>query len=295
MLRRAFGLVELLVVMGVIGIVIGLALPAVQQARGAAARAQCQNQLKQIGLALHGFHDDHGHLPPSARKRSKIELNPESNLSWMASILPGLEQGAVHQSAISAFRADPNPLHNPPHTGLATVVPLYICPADGRLRNPLTDSDGITAAYTSYLGIYGVISPDHTRGLRGAMGSSFRSITDGLSQTTMVAERPPPDSLQAGWWYSQAYGDGRGFRGPNGIIILGGVVLHDREPCANIKGTFGPGRPSNPCDRFHLWSLHTGGANFLFADGSVRFLSYSAEPIVLALASRDGGEVVELP
>jgi prepilin-type processing-associated H-X9-DG protein len=129
----------------------------------------------------------------------------------------------------------------------------------------------------------------------GYPGSRFAAVSDGLSQTIMVGERPPPDSLQAGWWYPGLVGYGTDFRGPNNVITLGGVLLFGGDPCTKIRGTLGPGRLDNPCDRFHLWSLHTGGANFLFADGSARFLSYSAEPIVIALATRAGGETVAIP
>jgi prepilin-type processing-associated H-X9-DG protein len=111
----------------------------------------------------------------------------------------------------------------------------------------------------------------------------------------MAGERPPPDSLQAGWWYSGSVGDGIGFRGPNNGFVFGAGSLLMGDPCTPLDKTFGPGRLDNPCDRYHLWSLHPGGANFLFADGSVHFLSFAAEPIMVALASRAGGEVVTLP
>jgi prepilin-type processing-associated H-X9-DG protein len=111
----------------------------------------------------------------------------------------------------------------------------------------------------------------------------------------MVGERPPPDSLQAGWWYSSHWGHGPGAHGPNNAIVLGGLRLVSNDGCGPLRGTFGPGQTGNPCDRFHLWSLHSGGANFAFADGSVRFLGYAAEPFIIALATRSGGEIVDLP
>jgi prepilin-type processing-associated H-X9-DG protein len=113
----------------------------------------------------------------------------------------------------------------------------------------------------------------------------------------MVGERPPPDSLQAGWWYPEYWRYPEGLRGPNNTLIFGTVHLYPDDPteCVAGKRTFGPGRSDNPCDRYHLWSFHPGGANFLFADASARFLPYAAEPLMMALGSRNGGEVVELP
>ncbi|OWK41605.1 hypothetical protein FRUB_03683 [Fimbriiglobus ruber] len=111
----------------------------------------------------------------------------------------------------------------------------------------------------------------------------------------MVGERPPPDTYQAGWWYPGFHFSARGHRGPNGGLVAGAGLYFINDPCTIGKRTFGPGRLDNPCDRNHYWSLHPGGANFLFADGSVRFLSYAAEPIIIPLASINGGEIVQWP
>ena len=106
----------------------------------------------------------------------------------------------------------------------------------------------------------------------------------------MVGERPPPDSLQAGWWYPGYLAVGAGFRGPNNGITLGGPILTVGDPCVLRGVGFGPGRLDNPCDRYHIWSLHTGGANFLLCDGSVRYFAYSAEPVIFEMSSKNGGE-----
>jgi prepilin-type processing-associated H-X9-DG protein len=291
-------LVELLVIIGLLGMLIGLLFPAMQQARGSAARISCLNNLKQIGLALHNFHDIHGQLPPLPTRRSD-DSDPNIVLSWMAMILPQMDEASLFHTSTQACKVDPNPLHDPPHIGLSTVVKSYLCPADGRFSSAATDEFGVTAAFTSYIGITGTLPPGSKKGLDGILGDSrgkrLTDITDGTSQTIMVGERPPPDSLQAGWWYPGRWSYAQGLRGPNNGMILGGGKVHPQDPCVVLKGTFGPGRTDNPCDRFHLWSLHIGGANFLFADGSARFLPYSTEPLMMALGSRNGGEVVELP
>ena len=127
-------------------------------------------------------------------------------------------------------------------------------------------------------------------------GIRLTDIIDGSSNTLMAGERPPPKTLQAGQWYTRLY-FGTGvfgmLRGPDGTILENELPL----PLDTCEGPFqfGPGRLDNPCDRYHFWSLHPGGANFLFADGAARYLPYSAQPIMPALASRAGGEVVSLP
>lgn len=298
--RVGFSLVELLVVIGVIGVLIGLLLPAVQSVRATATRTGCLNNLRQIGLALHHYHDANGRLPPLP-PRADDPGDPNGLLSWMALILPQMGEEALYRASVAACMADRNPLHNPPHIGFGTVMRSYVCPQDSRLLSPLTDPYGVQAGFASYVGIAETLPPGAPRGLAGALGAlrSIRlaDITDGASQTLFAGERPPPDSLQAGWWYSGRWGQQiGGFRGPNGFLVLGAGTIYLHDPCTGVKSIFGPGRTSNPCDRFHLWSLHKGGANFLFADASARFLPYSAEPLLLTLGSIQGGEVVgQLP
>lgn len=290
--RYGFNLIELLVVIGVTGLLASLLLPAVQSVREAAARTQCQNNIRQIGLALHNHHDSYGRFPPQPAKNQN---DPNFSLNWMALILPEIEQNALWATTEEAFRIQPQwPYDNPPHLASASVVKIYVCPDDPRLLSPLHDRDGITAAYTSYLGVSGGQGySDGTLGIEP--GVRFADITDGTSQTLMVGERPPPASLQAGWWYSKMRPLGVWGRlyGPDDGMPVVALPIPG-EPCEG-PFRFGPGRIDNPCDRYHFWSLHPGGANFLFADGSVHFLSYSAVPIMVPLATRAGGEVVELP
>lgn len=127
----------------------------------------------------------------------------------------------------------------------------------------------------------------------------FADITDGLSQTLAVGERPPPDTFQAGGWYSRGVPPtlqwGRSFYGPDEQLPVHSFAVGG-DPCLNETGfVFGPGHTENPCDRYHFWSLHPRGANFLFADGSVRFYPHSSRQLLPALATRAGGETVAVP
>lgn len=286
--RSAFTLIELLVVIGVSGILISFLLCAVQQARAAADRTACQNNLKQIALALHSFHDVNGGLPIQPNGGRLGEL------SWMGFILPYVDQEPLWSATVQAFALDRRAVHDPPHIGFQTVVKVYVCPADGRLLSPLTDAFGTTAAYTSYIGIAGVTSPD---GVLGPYpGVRFADITDGLSFAMMVGERPPPASLIAGRWYTASFDTRGGMdRGPDGTMFIHSPALIIDPVCVGPTYSFRYGRLDNPCDRYHLWSLHPNGANFAFADGAVRFLAYSDAPLLPALATRAGGEAVELP
>lgn len=288
--RSGFNLIELLVVIGMIGVLLSLLLPAVQAVREAAARTQCQNNLHQMGLALHNFHDSHGSFPSL---HTDEVSNPNYSLIWMALILPEMGEDPLWAVTEAAFRIQPRwPYDNPPHLASSAVVKVYVCPDDPRLLSPLVDRDGITATYTSYLGVSGGRgSSDGVLGLEP--GIRITDITDGTSQTLMVGERPPPTTLQAGWWYSRIRFTGvwGTLYGPDDGIDVA-PFPYPGEPCEG-QFRFGPGRIDNPCDRYHFWSLHSGGANFLFADGSVHFLSYSAEPIMVPLATRAGGEVID--
>lgn len=286
--RIAFSLIELLVVIGVSGILFSLLLCAVQQARASADRAACQNNLKQIALAPHHFHDVNNGLP------LRPDVGRMGELSWMGFLLPYVEQGPLWSATVQAFALDRRAFHDPPHIGLRSIVKVYVCPADGRLLNPLTDQFGGTAAYTSYIGLAGVTAPN---GIFGAYpGVRFAGATDGLSQTAMVGERPPPDCLLAGRWYTGSYDTvGAMDRGPDGTIFVLSPALLTDPLCLGPVYSFRYGRLDNPCDRYHLWSLHPQGANFAFADGAIHFLTYSDAPLLPALTTRAGGEVVELP
>ncbi len=294
-----FTLLELVIVIAIIGILVSLMLPAVQHSRESAARVECLSKLRQIGVALHLHHDLHRSLPPKAP--SGDPNDPNKMLLWSALILPQIEQGGLWTLTEQACRIDPVSHHNPPHIGHITPIESYICPNDRRLRSPLLMPNGDLAAFSSYLGVSGSmnsmiqIGPNTFQAAPGMLGHSpgpnFGEVTDGLSNTLMVGERPPPASGQAGRWYS-ANGVGGLFPGPDGGMLIPSPGGFPQDPCSPSGRGFGPGRLDNPCDRYHFWSLHPGGGNFLFADGSARFFHYSAAPILPALATRSGNEIV---
>ena len=290
--RRGFTLVELLVVIAIIGILIALMLPAVQRIRHAAARTQCANNLKQIGLAAHQYHDGNKVFPAGLRWQKGKD--PYRFSSWLTALLPYVEQQALWTTTQNAYRKTRSFNQNPPHVGLSTVVPVFACPADGRAGEvQIAQREKIPVALTSYLGVEG-------QDLNVLDGVLFRDsririadISDGTSNTLFAGERPPSTDFQFGWWYA---GVGQRFTGSAEMVL--GVREKNMMPvtkgsCAPGTYGFAPGSFNNQCDMYHFWSPHTGdGAHFLFADGSVRFLSYSAAPLMPALASRAGGEPV---
>jgi prepilin-type processing-associated H-X9-DG protein len=176
------------------------------------------------------------------------------------------------------------------------VVPTFGCPADLRVQSAHPSRQIPQVALGSYLGNAGLRNSRRDGVL--FYGSSVRpsDITDGTSNTLLVGERPPSPDLWLGWWYG---GYGVDFRGA-GETVLG---VRERKSvndpyfpdCGTGSAHFQSGRFDSMCDVLHFWSPHPGGANFAFADGSVRFLAYSADSIMPALATRAGGESVELP
>lgn len=148
-------------------------------------------------------------------------------------------------------------------------------------------------ALTSYLGVSGRDYKTKDGLLFQDSAVRFGDVTDGLSNTLLLGERPPSADQQLGWWYA-----GNGQVGTGSAEMILGVREHNLLPV--VSGSVcGPGAwpyiaasgVSDPCGTFHYWSLHPGGANFALADGSVRFLSYSANDVLPALASRAGGGV----
>ncbi len=324
--RRGFTLIELLVVIAIIGILIALLLPAVQKVRDAANRTKCANSLKQIGLALHNYHDINGSLPPGLDHSlyPPFGTNVYWYWSWMARLLHFMEQDNLWRQA-EAFARYGSGQYSPwgpgfdPTTGkrvpsnpaLYTPQPMYQCPADNRVlvaTYAAGDYGNLTVAFTEFLGVSGLtirpVTPADEKLYEGLFypGSHvrFADITDGLSNTLAVGERPPSTDLIYGWWFA---GEGQNANGSGSCDVVLGIVEYNWEnsKCAgyfnsNYHYQFGPGDINNNCDQFHFWSLHPGGAHFLLADGSTHFFAYSVSPDILpAMATRAGGEAAQSP
>jgi prepilin-type processing-associated H-X9-DG protein/prepilin-type N-terminal cleavage/methylation domain-containing protein len=298
--RGRFGLtlIELLVVIAVIAVLVGLTLAGVQRVRQAAARARCLDNLRQLGLAAQNHHAAAGHFPIGVTGPANLR-EPYPYLTWMARLLPYLEQDAIWGQTTRAFREQPSFQHDPPHVHRGRPMPAFSCPLDPRTAAPavFTASDGRPYHYglTSYLGVAGV-SPIRLGGLLH-LDAAYRlaDVTDGASNTLLVGERPPSSDLKFGWWYA-----GEGMRQDGSAdSVLGARTFclkpRDCDQCGDDPAPFQPGRFDNKCSMLHFWSPHPGGANFAFADGSVRFLRYEADPILPALATRAGGEAVAVP
>lgn len=289
--RSAFTVIELLVVIAIVAILMGLLLSAVQRVRAAAVRTKCANNLKQLGLALHNGHDAQRRLPPGCSYENGA--SPQPHMSWLARMLPYVEQEAMWRESLQAYSQNTF-FETPPHFPiLKRVVPTFVCPSDNRSEAPW-DFIVFQVAFTDYLGVWGT---DHTQ-RDGVLYLDSRvrltDITDGTSNTLMIGERPPSADNKLGWWYA---GWGQSKDG-SAEMLLGVRELNDHPrytDCSHGPYHFTAGKPTNNCDLFHFWSYHPGGANFAFADGSVRFLSYSADSVFPALSTRAGGEVVQIP
>jgi prepilin-type N-terminal cleavage/methylation domain-containing protein len=292
--RTGFTLIELLVVIAIVGLLLALLVPAILRARDAAARVKCASNLRQLGLAAQHYSDIQLSLPAGmrcARGTDRFLL-----MSWQTQLLPFVEQDALWQAMVAAYGQSRWPLNNPPHLGLATPMRVFTCPSDPRADLiAFAPRDRVNVAFSSYLGVEGLDLVTLGGVLFRDSHVRMTDIKDGTSTTLLAGERPPSADSQFGWWYA---GAGQRFTG-SADMVLGvrerNVLAFSIAPCTQGVYHYGPGRLDNLCDMFHFWSLHIGGANFLCADGSVHFLAYSADAVLPALATRAGGEVVELP
>ncbi|MFO0849343.1 MAG: DUF1559 domain-containing protein [Gemmataceae bacterium] len=291
--RRGFTLIELLVVIAIIAVLIGLLLPAVQKVREAAARTQCQNNLKQIGLAVHQYCDLSGGFPPSIRPAGPAE--PMPYLQWDVRLLPHLEQEGMWRQVETDYTASRNPFVGRPHVLQDRIVPVVTCPSDWRGQVSWR-VDRRRVAMMSYLANSGTRTDRRDGVIYPSSRTSVLQIVDGSSNTLLVGERPPSADLKYGWWYAGSGQDGMGT-----LDSALGARERNRSTYPSYRGcgvgpfAFRSRRTDDPCGAFHFWSLHPGGANFAFCDGAVRFLRYEADPILPALATRAGGEAVTLP
>ena len=292
---RGFTLIELLVVIAIIAVLIALLLPAVQQAREAARRSQCKNNLKQIGLALHNYHDVYNTFPVGGFSAMYS--------GWSVSVLPQLEQGALFDNF--TFTAG-NYLQTGKIRNAVVRIPVYLCPSSAELYDETANltHDGKQLYTMHYYGMMGPVGVNQTTGQNYAYYNSgnsagfggfsregvfyldearkFGDVSDGTSNTVFVGEiswndRPGITTRYRMW--------------TRGGSVAAGYASSIKNAADQINGTAG----TSLYNSIAYGSNHTGGTHVQMGDGSVRFLSENINYATwLGVCSIKGGEVTEL-
>lgn len=307
--QRGFTLIELLVVIAIIAVLIALLLPAVQQAREAARRSQCKNNLKQYGLAWHNYHDTHGQFPLGGTNWGT------PSVGWHVMILPYVDQAPLYNRLnFTAGNAFDTIIDG--RQALFKQVPLFLCPTDpgaievtaavgwangnysgslGAQRTP--SADGACHPFLGLADSLGTadhgntISRSSLSGVVSRLGATVRiaDVSDGTSNVVMVGEiLPECNDHNAGWWH---------YNGMNNAHASMTVKINDFTTCPKI-----PGGNKPACAPMSNWnyswgfrSRHVGGAHFLLCDGAVRFISENVDSATYRrIGGRaDGGTVGE--
>lgn len=275
--RRAFTLIELLVVIAIIAILIALLLPAVQQAREAARRSQCKNNLKQIGVAMHNYHERNRQFPPGEVTHANNGQSA-SAWGWPVMLLPDLDQAPLYQQ----LDAGPTTLaqaldDTTKRNSLQTPLSAFLCPSDPsetlNSNRPLRSATGqsVPVATSNYVGVHSVCAWVKGSGREPGpfaynYGARIAEFSDGLSNTFLAGERatdnPSGSQSAAGIWA--------------GITTVNNISFSPTLPSSSIDGLLGLayGTLNTPSLGTHQFSSqHVGGAHFLMGDGSVQFIS----------------------
>jgi prepilin-type N-terminal cleavage/methylation domain-containing protein/prepilin-type processing-associated H-X9-DG protein len=308
--RRGFTLVELLVVIAIIAVLIGLLLPAVQKVREAAARTQCANNLKQLGLAMHNYHDAHRAFPPAYVNKGGSWLNSGFPFThgWSPFLLPYIEQQPLYNRYrwdLPQYAPDNGPV-------IATQLSIFQCPSTPEqnrynLMGPFAffGTRGACGDYVIALGVDPTLAQlgwvDPVGDYRGALtntptpaqdlspnptGTRVTDIRDGTSTTILVTE----DAGRPRVWQAATAGPDQVLSGGPWNHFKGDIILQG----STFDGTAQPGRCALNCTNdAEVYAFHSGGANAVFADGHVQFLKVGIDIRILArLITRAGGEVV---
>ena len=312
--RRGFTLIELLVVIAIIAVLIALLLPAVQQAREAARRTQCKNNLKQWGLALHNYHDTFRTLSYGAMGRDANA--PANNFGWHVMVLPFMEQGNLYEQ----FKMELHYNNNDTAFGTPTNAtlkessfPALFCPSASERDRMSNESNRPTTNYYGVAGAKGPmpgvepeqVFPGHQGTQTGGHGGyatngmlivnrslRFGDCNDGLSNTLVVGEIAKREPRVGGWQISwRPWVQGASSADANGGALYASkniqwAISHSGYTGGNANRLFNDVRFS---------SEHTGGAHFVMGDGRVIFVAESIDfAVYLAAATRDGGEALQI-
>ena len=294
--RHGFTLIELLVVIAIIAILVALLLPAVQQAREAARRSSCKNNLKQMGIALHNYHDAHTCFPAGTFLEFEIWALSDDTAkarrgywAWGTMLLPFLEQSALYETLNTGTLKHHQAIADSSIASLMQIpIKSFRCPSDtgerqneDRRQGNGTTHNAVAVAKSNYVGVMGhrTIDPRTTEGFFNVAGNTvtavgshptiprrFRDITDGTSNTLAVGERA---TKVANFNYRAA-------------VIFGHSGVNVNQPTRGINEVCGfLGMGINSANNTHspngFSSHHAGGAQFVLADGSVRFISENIE------------------